>query len=132
MNKTKLFLAMTILMGASLAQAGLTVANEPPPPPPPVVVVIPTLSQTGDAPEYPKKMKSNIKNLKASVALKRIIPRGWKGFTIKDPKINEMGKITIDSKNKRWPDVFEEWLEQGKMTAKLNWDTKEVTIRAAD
>ena len=132
MNKKKLLMAMTIAMCASAAQAGLTVANEPPPPPPPVVIVIPTLAHVGDVPERPAKMKSNIKGLRASVALKRIVPRGWKGFTIKDPKISEMGKVTIKSKNKPWPDVLEEWLDNGNLTATLNWDKKELTIRAID
>lgn len=90
----------------------------------------PTIEQVGLVKNI-SLVKKDLKDVDFALALKAIVPLGWKGFVESSAPVDKAPKVSVQSKNLPWTEVLRGVLEARGFRALINWDKKEVTFKAA-
>lgn len=93
--------------------------------------VIPTIAKpitySGRRPPLIAQARYPGSRMSFSGAAKLIVPEGWKGFIL-DERIKQINDMTWETGGREWTDVLAELLVSHRLSAKVDWDRKEINF----
>lgn len=138
MMANKLFctmLAGTSIIWGNCANAGLIIEDSKQLTPIVQVMPVPTaqiqtllvIEHIGEMSSDTKIITTSSKDKPIGKVLSELVPVGWAGYA-GDPRIKTIKKVSYVGANRPWPLVLEDVLRDHGLTAKIDWNTKELSI----